>query len=222
MFLLSLWLLASSDGVLAGDLGPRLPDVASACVACGSTAPRPEELISQDLWSGLRSGEVLKRQGERLVGPDSLVTVNRAFGWIEHPPDRVWEVLTAFEDWPSFMPHVTATEVVSRAGAELRVQQNYRILLASLQHTTVYQSDAASGRLAWHLDETAPHDIAATRGAWQLAPVDGGKATLVAYTSSVDTGRDVPAFVERMLVDRSLSVLFEQIRGEVQRRQTAR
>ncbi len=218
MFLLSLWLLASSDGAMAGQLRPALPDVASACIACGAAAPRAEELLQSDLWESLRGGQVLKRRGERAVGPESLVTVNRAFGWIAHPPERVWDVLTSFEDWPSFMPLVTETDVLSREGGSYHVRQRYRVLLASLQHTTIYEPDAAGGRLAWRLDPSQPHDIAGTRGAWQLAAVDGGRATLVAYTSSVDTGRDVPAFVEKMLVDRSLSVLFDQIREEVERR----
>ena len=98
------------------------------------------------------------------------------------------------------------------------MEQDFRILLASLHHTTIYQLDPARGELHWELDLDAPHDIAGSRGTWQLASADGGRATLVRYSAAVESGRQVPGFVERLLVERSIDALFESLRGELARR----
>jgi hypothetical protein len=98
------------------------------------------------------------------------------------------------------------------------VEQQYRIMLVPLAHTTIYELDPRDGRLSWQLDEAAPHDIAGSQGEWSLLPVDGGRQTLVRYDARVSAGRAVPEFVERMLRERSLEQLISSLRGEVVRR----
>jgi carbon monoxide dehydrogenase subunit G len=221
MFLLSLWLLASAEGALAAEPPPKLPDVAASCIACGPTAPRPEALLTREHWPNLRGGEILKRQGERVVSEQSTTKINRAFAMIPYSPERVWAVLTDFEEWPRFMPHIRETTVTQSEDQRHWVEQRYRILMSDMQHTTVYDLHPGPGRIEWKLDPARPHDIASTTGSWQLAAVDGGRQTLVTYASSVDAGRSVPQFIEKMLVDRSLSELFDHLRLECDRRGTS-
>src|SRR4029450_7424256 len=104
-------------------------------------------------------------------------------------------VLTDFESWPDFMPHVTSTRITRREGQREWVVQAFSILMTSLRHTTIYELEPARGRLTWQLDREQAHDIADSSGSWELAPADEGRSTLLRYASQVDSGRRVPGFV---------------------------
>jgi ribosome-associated toxin RatA of RatAB toxin-antitoxin module len=218
VLLLALWLVAATGTPLAAKEAAELPDVASgACVCCGPGVAPAQELVASEEWLQLRDGGLLKRT-ERVERGSSLQGSAAAAVLLPHPPEQVWEVLTDFESWPRFMPHLTSTQITRREGRHEWVEQRFRILLSPMRHTTVYELDALNGRLSWELDLEQAHDIASSRGMWQLAPADEGRSTLLRYASSVDSGREVPGFIERMLVERSLDDLFASLRSELGRR----
>jgi uncharacterized protein YndB with AHSA1/START domain len=221
VLLIALWLVAATGTPLAASEPPELPDVAAgACVCCGPGVAPAQALVASEEWLQLRDGALLKRT-KRLERGSSLRGGAVAAVLLPHPPERVWEVLTDFESWPRFMPHLISTQITRRDGRRQWVEQRFRILLSPMRHTTVYELDPRSGRLSWELDLEQAHDIASSRGTWQLAPADEGRSTLLHYASSVDSGREVPAFVERMLVERSLDDLFASLRSELGRRYAA-
>jgi hypothetical protein len=195
------------------------PVGAAPCIACRAPVPDVRGEFSSEDWVALEDGAVLRR-----AHPDADLNetddagASRAESLIQRPPAQVWTVLTDFERWPEFMPHIRDTSVARRVGAELWVEQRYRILLVPLAHTTIYALDAPVGRLSWRLDESAPHDIAASEGAWALVSVSDGRQTLVRYDARIRAGRAVPEFVERMLRERSLEQLLSGLRDEVLRR----
>jgi carbon monoxide dehydrogenase subunit G len=177
-----------------------------------------ESLYSVEDWNALQEGEVLRAPVVLDEPEDEASGATRAEGLIRRPPASVWSVLIDFERWPKFMPLIDATRVERRDGAKLWVEQRYSILLVPLAHTTIYDLAPRDGRLSWSLDEQAPHDIAASRGAWALVPLVDGRETLVRYDAQMNAGRAVPEFVQRMLRDRSLEQLLAGLRAEVLRR----
>ena len=213
----TLLLLALGSTALAAD--DATPPVGAApCVACRAPAVDPAELYTPEEWVALRDGDVLRKDGARQSTRDDLEGATRAASLIPRPPAQVWAVLTDFERWPEFMPLIDETRVGQRDGPQLRVEQRYKILFVSLAHTTIYDLAPGEGRLSWRLDEEAPHDIAASRGEWELVPIASGRETLVRYDAKMSAGRAVPEFVERMLRGRSLSQLLAGLRTEVARR----
>jgi carbon monoxide dehydrogenase subunit G len=223
MLLITLWLVAAAESAQLTDVAASsaLPDVGAAgCVCCGPDAATARDLVASEEWLQLRDGRVLKNKSERVATAGSLQGAANASSLLAYPPDQVWAVLTDFESWPGFMPHVTATEVTQREGRRQWVQQSFRILMTPMRHTTIYELDPVHGKLSWELDLQQAHDIAGSTGNWQLAPVDGGRSTLLRYASSLDSGREVPAFVERMLFERSIDELFKSLRSELARRAT--
>jgi hypothetical protein len=221
MLLIALWLVAASDTALPSSGAPAatLPDVAAGgCVCCGPDITPASELVPSEDWLQLRDGGVLKRRTGRVDDAGSLQGGAQAASLIAYPPDEVWEVLTDFESWPGFMPHLTASAVTQREGRRQWVQQSFRILMTPMRHTTIYELDPVRGKLSWELDLEKDHDIAGSHGSWELAPADGGRSTLVRYVSQLDSGRRVPAFVERMLFERSIDELFASLRRELARR----
>ncbi len=221
MLLLTLFLLASAEqtAVSARAEGPpaepRTPPVAATvCIACRAEVAHPHELYSGNEWRDLRAGKIL-RKSER---DHATAARSQAAGLIPRPPRSVWAVLTDFESWPSFMPHVKKTRVTRRDGPRAWVHQDFRILLLGMQHTTVYDLVPTAGLLGWRLDLEQEHDIAASEGRWQLLPLEEGRATLVRYAAAMDSGRAMPAFVEDLLLQRSLEGLLKGLRAEVLRR----
>jgi len=216
-----LLLAACCAGLTAAEATP--PEATSAvaaapCIACRAPIANPASLYSSADWVALQDGEVLRQVDSRASEGDDLAGATRAESLIKRPPANVWAVLTDFEHWPEFMPLIRRTRIERRVGARLWVEQRYRILLVPLAHTSIYELDPPDGRLSWHLDEEQPHDIAASQGEWELVPVSAGRETLVRYDARISAGRAVPAFVERMLRQRSLEQLLEGLRTEVLRR----
>ncbi len=210
----------------AAMIGPEAPPApsdtppvgAAPCIACNAPVVEPAALYSLEDWTALQAGEVL-RQPVALEEPAGEASgATRAASLIPRPPAQVWSVLVDFEEWPSFMPLLDTTSVERADGAKLWVEQRYSVLFVPLAHTTIYDLAPRAGRLSWRLDEEAPHDIAASRGAWALVPLADGRETLVRYDAHMSAGRAVPEFVERMLRERSLEQLLAGLRAEVLRR----
>ncbi len=216
-----LFLAACSGALNAAEATPpeATPPVGAApCIACRGPIADPAAQFSSADWVALQDGEVLRQADSRESAENDLAGATRAESLIKRPPANVWAVLTDFEHWPEFMPLIRGTRVERRVGARLWVEQQYRILLVPLAHTSIYDLDPRDGRLAWRLDVDQPHDIAASQGEWQLVPVSSGRETLVRYGARMSAGRAVPEFVERMLRERSLEQLLAGLRSEVLRR----
>ena len=220
MLLLSLWLVAATETAPnAYAAAAALPDVgAGSCVCCGASADDALGRVASQDWLMLQDGGILKRRMGRVESASSMRGGAEASGLLAYSPDEVWSVLTDFQTWPTFMPHLISSEVTQTEGRRQWVRQDFRILMSRMAHTTIYELDPRHGRLSWELDLEQAHDIAGSQGSWELAPANGGKSTLLRYTSELDSGRHVPAFVERMLFERSIDELFASLRSELARR----
>ncbi|HXZ84393.1 MAG TPA: SRPBCC family protein [Myxococcota bacterium] len=218
---LAAWLAACLAAAAAPERPLPLPPPpvgAAPCIACRGPALDPATAFSAGDWAALQRGAVLSGAPEELRAPGDSAASSVAASLVERPPGEVWSVLTDFERWPQFMPLLRETRVERREGPRLWVAQKYRVWLYPMRHTTVYQLEPELGRLEWRLDTDAPHDIVGSAGAWELVAVDGGRATLLRYQARIDAGRAVPAFLERMLRERSLGQMLDGLRREVLRR----
>lgn len=212
---LLLWLTCAVAAAAPDDLPPVS---AAPCIACRAPEFEPSNAFSESEWLALEDGEVLSRQEAGARDDADLSGGTRADSLIARPPAQVWSVLTDFERWPDFMPLIEKTQVAKRDGSRLWIAQQFKVMFVSMGHTTIYELDSRDGRLSWQLDTEAPHDIAASEGAWQLVPVADGRETLVRYTAQMRAGRGVPEFVETWLRGRSLEKMLTSLRGEVVRR----
>ena len=196
------------------------PDVGAAhCIACERSLPNPRALYSPSDWQALERGSILLAKEDELSTRGSEAAHDSsASGLIRHAPQQVWAVLTDFEAWPKFMPHITRTRVTRKDGSRTWVRQNYRVVFFGMQHTTVYTLEPRFGELSWSLDLTEKHDIKSSEGHWQLIPANKGNETLIRYAAEMDAGRSVPDSIEGMLKRRSLAKLIANLRREVNRR----
>jgi ribosome-associated toxin RatA of RatAB toxin-antitoxin module len=190
------------------------------CIACEADRRALERMLP-DTWQALERGEVVvdHARADDEKGPGGRIA--RAWALIPHRASALWQVLTAFESWPSFLPNLRKTEVLRREGNRVWLRNQIRILWVDVQSAPIYVLHPRQGRITWRLDPDREQDLERVEGAWQIVPLESGDACLVEYRVFVDAGRGVPRFVEQMLTQRSLPDVLRNLRREVEAR-TAR
>ena len=133
-------------------------------------------------------------------------------------PQRTWEVLTAFDDYPTWATDLKSAEVVARddAGRPLEVAFRAAAMGRSTSYRLRYDYTRAPEVLAWRLVEG---DI--TRkldGSYELAPVDGHPdQTHVTYHLEVDLLVPLPGFVKRRAEARIISTALRSLQNHLER-----
>jgi ribosome-associated toxin RatA of RatAB toxin-antitoxin module len=133
-------------------------------------------------------------------------------------PERTWEVLTNFDEYPTWATDLKSAQVVSRddEGRPLDVAFRAAAMGRSTTYTLRYDYSRAPEVLAWRLVEG---DI--TRkldGSYELAPVDGDPdSTAVTYHLEVDLRVPLPGFVKRRAESRIISTALQSLRAHLER-----
>jgi ribosome-associated toxin RatA of RatAB toxin-antitoxin module len=133
-------------------------------------------------------------------------------------PQRTWEVLTAFDEYPTWATDLKAAEVVTRDddGRPLDVAFRAAAMGRSTSYVLRYDYSRAPDVLAWRLVEG---DI--TRkldGRYELAPVDGdAESTQVTYHLEVDLLVPLPGFVKRRAEGRIVTTALRSLRAHLER-----
>lgn len=133
-------------------------------------------------------------------------------------PQRTWEVLTAFEDYPRWAHDLKSAEVLSRdeQGRPLEVAFRAAAMGRSTSYTLRYDYAKAPRVLAWRQvrgDITRKVD-----GSYELEPVDGDDGrTRVTYHLEVELILPLPGFVKRRAESRLLSTALRSLRDHLER-----
>jgi ribosome-associated toxin RatA of RatAB toxin-antitoxin module len=133
-------------------------------------------------------------------------------------PQRTWEVLTAFDDYPTWATDLKSAEIVARddEGRPLDVAFRAAAMGRSTSYKLRYDYAKAPEVLAWRLVEG---DI--TRkldGSYELAPVDGDPdRTQVTYHLEVDLLVPLPGFVKRRAEGRIVTTALRSLRAHLER-----
>jgi uncharacterized membrane protein len=132
-------------------------------------------------------------------------------------PQRTWDVLTDFDDYPTWAADLKSVEVVTRDGDGRPLEVAYRVAAMgrSTSYTLRYDYGEAPRVLAWRQvrgDITRKLD-----GSYVLAPVDGDTdRTLVTYHLEVDLVLPLPGFVKRRAEARLLSTALRSLRDHLE------
>jgi ribosome-associated toxin RatA of RatAB toxin-antitoxin module len=132
-------------------------------------------------------------------------------------PERTWQVLTSFEEYPTWAADLKAADVVARDDEDRALEVAFRA--AAMGRSTTYRLrydySQAPQVLAWKLVEG---DI--TRkldGSYELASVDGDPdRTLVTYHLEVDLLVPLPGFVKRRAEGRIVSTALRSLRDHLE------
>lgn len=165
----------------------------------------------------VEAGEIVLRHGQ--MGDTKTRTVSVAV-IVPARPEQVWAVITDFESWPQFVPHLDEVEVdrSQEATGIVDVAESASVMWTEISFATRRYLSSDNRSMWVELDRSKHHDIGDVAGIWQLEPIRGGEQTLLRVKSAVDTGKPLPAFVERMLAAKSLPESVRAVANEVERR----
>ncbi len=136
---------------------------------------------------------------------------------IAAPPARTYAVLTDLPAWSEIFPDVVKVSLEPSHEGPLRIHQVVRVLGMELQHTSAVRLAPERFQLELELDPSRPADVAALGAVWTVTPdADGG--SVIALRSRIETSKPVPAFLRRMILERTLRASVEALAAEVTRR----
>jgi ribosome-associated toxin RatA of RatAB toxin-antitoxin module len=198
---------------------------AAAAAECPRTGPVSEaaftvQLDAAELLARARREAIVVEQRTltRCDGTRALAISGAAL--LEAPPGAVWSVLTDFESWPRFVPHLEHVGLeATDSGSRVTLYQRMRLFGMAFEYTTQRRLEPERGLMWVTLDHSRPHDLGDVAGLWQVIPVDGGARTLLCFQSYVEANRMLPGFVERSLVQKSVPRSLAAFAGEVASRQ---
>jgi uncharacterized membrane protein len=136
---------------------------------------------------------------------------------IDASPQRIWEVLTDFDDYPSWAHDLKSVTVVDRdeEGRPRDVAFRAAAMGRSTSYTLRYDYDRAPDVLAWRLvkgDITRKLD-----GSYELRPLDDTPGrTEVTYHLAVDLLVPLPGFVKRRAEARIVHTALRQLRSHLE------
>lgn len=102
-------------------------------------------------------------------------------------PDKVWRVLTRFEDYGNFVPEMVQPVIEKRTKTETVVAFTLEIrILGPIKSTQNYKTRYVFKKPRLYMYSL--DDPRLEPGYWEVTPVDGGKKTLLFY---IDTAPDL-------------------------------
>jgi uncharacterized membrane protein len=133
-------------------------------------------------------------------------------------PQRIWDVLTEFDDYPIWARDLKSATVINRddQGRARDVAFRAAAMGRSTSYTLRYDYDGAPDVLAWRLvagDITRKLD-----GSYRLRALDGQPdRTEVTYHLEVDLVVPLPGFVKRRAEARIVHTALSQLRDHLER-----
>jgi ribosome-associated toxin RatA of RatAB toxin-antitoxin module len=109
---------------------------------------------------------------------------------IKASPDKVWQILSDYDNAPKVFPQLKKSKLMQDHGSSKIVK--HVLAPSGLPGTYEYiveVKESAPHSLEWHRVSGAFKQV---DGYWKLEPLDGGHTTLVTYASYVDGGFLMP------------------------------
>jgi len=159
------------------------------------------------------SPELLARLEQEHVIPDPSRDdrASRALVLFEQPREEVMELLTSTTRQKEYRPELARVEVVDVSDHANVAEYKLRFMLTSLSYRVREAWDPASGRVWWSLDPTFDNELRVLDGLWELRALDD-RRTLGRFSTRIDLGPELPAFLQDYATRKKLPESMEQVR----------
>jgi ribosome-associated toxin RatA of RatAB toxin-antitoxin module len=118
--------------------------------------------------------------------PNGKLTLVTAGQKVNVPPEKVWALITDYGNYHKWMPQVDKVTTSGRKGNMVDVffDLDFQFSVISKEVTyTMRHIETPMTSIRWFLTKG---DFSSSRGSWHLVPADGGKATLIFYSTYTD------------------------------------
>ena len=87
---------------------------------------------------------------------------------IQAPPEKVWDRIAAFHDYPRMVPHVTECEPYLEDGSDVRVRFVVKLLALRYEYYIQHDFRPERGYVTWTLDYSKESDLDDSVGYWAV------------------------------------------------------
>jgi ribosome-associated toxin RatA of RatAB toxin-antitoxin module len=168
-------------------------------------------------WTGPPNGSIedsVKRKHRK----ERILFEIQASGLVRATPQQTWAVLTDYGRLSEFVPDLLSSKLLSRCGDEAIIEQQ-----GSIGFIFMRQSIHLVVRVIENPFSTL--DVALVAGdmkhyasRWELAPLEQGAGTRIAYRGSLEPDFFVPLLLGRALVQLDVQKMLAAVVAEIERR----
>lgn len=162
----------------------------------------------QDRRAALEKGEIYMDLKQH---PVTKVYLPTGQCLVEASIDEVWCVITDFDAFQNYLPHVVYYRPVCWQDNRLLVDCKVKVVGLSFEYRLAYDIKEQEHATYWYYVSGPIRD---SQGYWRIEPYDATRV-LVTYTTTLDIGRVMPGFVERRLAKSTFPEIFTSLRARV-------
>ncbi len=127
---------------------------------------------------------------------------------VEGTVQEVWWIITDFDSFGKFLPNVVYYRPVCWEDDRLLVDCKVKVAFLNFKYRLSYIIDEDSHTTYWFYVSGPIRD---SQGYWRVEPYDDTHV-LITYTTTLDVGRAMPEFIEKMLAKSTFPDIFKSLR----------
>jgi hypothetical protein len=129
----------------------------------------------------------------------------------ERPRAEVLRLLASTSRQKEYRPELSRLDVIEASENGDVAEYRVRFMLTTLRYRARHGWDYAKGRVWWTLDPAFDNDMQVLDGLWELRELDAHR-TLGRFTTRIDLGPALPAFLQDYATRKKLPESMEQVR----------
>jgi hypothetical protein len=164
---------------------------------------------SASLLSELESHRVVL--SENASGDGDRAGNAQALVLFERPRLEVLKLLASTPRQKEYRPELTRLQVIEASERSDVAEYRVRFMLTTLVYRARHGWDMEAGRVWWTLDPAFDNDVEVLDGLWELRALDA-RRTFGRFTTRIDLGPSVPAFLQDYATRKQLPASMETLR----------
>lgn len=138
---------------------------------------------------------------------------------IDATPAEVWKILLDFEDIPNSSAAVKEAtryhDAPAGSGRAIDMAYMLKVAWVEIRYHVHHDYFAGDQYLVWNLDKAKSNDIVDTTGSFSTWPGSSGRTRFL-YNTSINTGRNIPKWVEEDLSESSLKSYIKYVKKKAE------
>lgn len=161
----------------------------------------------------IKSGEAILKQVKQGNGGRGIAIMD-----IQGTQDDVWNVITNYKNYPTYIPELKSTENYSVSPENIYTKFILSSMMMTVEYYVKHNLYKDEGYVTWTLDYTKESDLDDSTGCWFMYPSpDNPGKTRVEYTIDVRISGWVPKFVQNVLAERGLEDATKWVKKAVEK-----
>ncbi|MEA2101203.1 MAG: SRPBCC family protein [Thermodesulfobacteriota bacterium] len=177
-------------------------------VLCGAETWAARGSSDEQKIEALEKGEILTEIKQH---PLTKVYLPTGQALVEASVQEIWWIITDFDSFGKFLPHTEYYRPVGWEKDRLLVDCKVKVAFMGFKYRLAYNISEQDHTSYWSYVSGPIHDA---QGYWRVEPYDDTRV-LVTYTTTMDVGRAMPGFIEKILAKSTFPDIFNSLRSRV-------